>query len=330
MKMRWLLGLLVLSFSGCAKDAPVSTPATEDNAPPPLADKQETDTQATTNEVQEESPPAEVKGPGSLPSKVEGFSGPSAVVYDELLDRYLVSNSGPNPWNKEGKGYISAVDRKTGEVKEKWIDGAQQHVELHAPRGMAFNGGILVVTDGAFIRFFDRKTGAHRGSFEVPGASLLDGVAVALDETIYVTDSAWKPDWSPARGSGIYMLNKGLAQPVLISDDLSHPGGLVIKDDVLWVASTKTAQLVAVDRTGKVKETIPVEGFGLRGLAIDSDGDFLISSSRNGTVLKGTPKNGFSAALKLSGASGGIGYDRKRNRLALPVVESGHVEFPEL
>lgn len=327
MVIRLLCCVLVTTIFGCSgeQDAPSPTPVQEKELTTEVKGEQvKPEPQATDNPEE-----AEVRQPQApLPSRVEGFDAPSSVEYDPLLDRYLVANSGAHPWNKDGKGSISTIDRKTGKVDLKWIDGAEKHVTLNAPRDMAFNGQSLVVTDGAFIRYFDRKTGAHRGSFEVPGAHLLDGVAVALDETVYVTDSAWKPDWSPVGGSGIYMLNKGLAQPVLISEDLSHPGGLVIKDDILWTVSTKTSQLVAVDRTGKIVETVKVDGFGLRGLAIDSDGDFLISSTRNGTLLKGTPKSGFSKHLEVSGGSGGVGYDRKRNRIALPVVESGHVEFP--
>jgi len=327
MLKRLLCCMLTMTIFGCSgeQSAPSPAPVQEKKVVPTPEKEQVKQEPGATDESKKAAPQ---QPPTPLPSRLDGFDSPSSVEYDPLLDRYLVANSGSHPWNQDGKGSISTIDRKTGKVNLKWIDGTQKHVTLNAPRDMAFNGQTLVVTDGAFIRFFDRKSGAHRGSFEVPGAHLLDGVAVALDETVYVTDSAWKPDWSPVPGSGVYMLNKGLAQPVLISEKLSHPGGLVIKDDILWTVSTKTSQLVALDRTGKIVETVQVDGFGLRGLAIDSDGDFLISSTRNGTLLKGTPKSGFSKHLQISGGSGGVGYDRKRNRIALPVVESGHVEFP--
>jgi len=271
----------------------------------------------------------EKKGKG-MQGLMTGFERPDSIIYDKRYGRYIVSNLGGSEWDRTNGGSLSIIDRRTGEITHKWAAGEQEHVTLNAPRGMALAGLSLLVADGSFLRKFNRKTGAHQGSFEVPGARLLDSVAIGRDGTAYVTDSAWLPEWSPAAGSGIYKLEEGMMRPVVISEDLAHPGGLVVRDGILWTVSTKTGKVTAVDPSGEIVKSIDVKGFGLRGLAVDSDGDLLLGSTRNGKVLKGPPEGPFKVLLTASGGVGGIGYDNKRNRIVLPVTQKNHVEIPNL
>ena len=110
-----------------------------------------------------------------------------------------------SPWNLQyGIGF---GDRQvSGEVTHNWIDGRQENTQL-VPRGLALTPSLIFIADQP-SPVFDRKTGAN-GLFEVPGARLLDGVTVAPDETVYVTDSAGGRS-EPLLGSAVYQWKNGL------------------------------------------------------------------------------------------------------------------------
>ena len=63
---------------------------------------------------------------------------------------------------------------------------------------------------------------------------------------------------------------------------------------------------------------------------MDADGDFLVSSSRKGTLWKGKPASGFEVLAETPGSAGGIGYDSRRNRVLLGIREKNHVHAPTI
>lgn len=268
--------------------------------------------------------------PKGTPTRWGGFDFPDTVLYDPVMDHFLVSNRGSDPWDRETPASLSVIKRSTGEVTHNWVNGADEHTTLHAPRGMGLLGNKLYVADIDHIRIFDRKTGSYRGAFEVPGARLLDGIALAPDETVYATDSGWSDEWSPATGSAIYRVDNGMVKAVVVSEDLHHPGAIVAKDGKLWVVSTAKPLLLSITTDGVISAPTEVPAFALRGLALDSDGDFLLSSPNKGVVLKGPETGPFKVVLEGKEGIQGIGMNKKRNRVAIPLQAEGYVELHSL
>ena len=318
--------LVVLTLA-CSSQ-PKSSPVDEEPLPEP---KQEA-VNPTAERVEQQDAPAE-----ELPTNPEkdwgtysGFNTPDSVVFDDKYNRFLITNTGGDPWNTNQSGSISIIDRTSGEVTHKWIDGEADNTKLNAPRGIALSELLIFVVDQKHIRIFDRKTGAQRGSFEVPGARLLDDIHVTSDGSVFLTDSAWGPEWEPLPGSAIYQWKNGVISLVLMDDELHHPSGLTSVDGNLWVLSSQKAQILQVHPTGGIQSTEDGAGFGQRGIVVDADGDFLISSSRKTTLWKGTPGAGFRTAAEVPGGAGGIGYDSRRNRVVLALQEKNHVHVPTI
>jgi outer membrane protein assembly factor BamB len=105
----------------------------------------------------------------------------SAQCYQGKL---YISNIGKGPpHSKDGDGYITLADLKGNIVKTKFITG------LNAPKGIAFAGNKLFVTDIDTVVVANAKTGKVLKKIPVPGAKFLNDAAYDGKRTIYVTDT---------------------------------------------------------------------------------------------------------------------------------------------
>lgn len=117
---------------------------------------------------------------------IAGFQTPESVLWDSTLDVYFVSNINGNPGAKDGNGYISVVE-PAGRIRDSvFIKG------LNAPKGMAFVGDTLWVTDIDVIRGYNARTAAPVATVSIPGAVFLNDITAAPDGSLYITDMAVK------------------------------------------------------------------------------------------------------------------------------------------
>lgn len=113
----------------------------------------------------------------------EGLCEPETVIHDSVKDRLIVSNI--CGFKKDGKGYLSVLNMDGTPETLRWIEG------LDAPAGMAIQGRKLYVTDLDKVQVIDLDRGDIT---DVLGpyvdAKAFNDIAVDLDETVYVSDSA--------------------------------------------------------------------------------------------------------------------------------------------
>src|SRR5262249_49345893 len=122
-----------------------------------------------------------------------GFQTPESVLYDDVNDRYLVSNINGKPFDADNNGYISAVGTDGKVVTEKWIEGGKNKVTLNAPKGSGIFNGVFYVADIDTVRTFDLKSGAPKDNIKIPGATFLNDLVVnTIDGKVYVSDSGLK------------------------------------------------------------------------------------------------------------------------------------------
>src|SRR6185369_6853825 len=130
------LGLLVVTL-GCAGSTPPPEPApapTPSSVPPAAIEVSKSPEPAT--------PPAEpVKPAAATPifRVTEGIATPESVLYDEVNDRYLVSNINGKPDGVDNNGYISELSPDGKVLKEKFIAGGVGKTKLDAPKGSGIN-----------------------------------------------------------------------------------------------------------------------------------------------------------------------------------------------
>ncbi len=104
---------------------------------------------------------------------ISGFSSPESVMVSG--DDVFVSNVGvkPEPFEKDGDGFISRLDRQ-GNVKAlKWVD------KLNAPKGLLAVNGVLYVADIDRVLGFRQRDGKRVFELDMAasGARFLNAIA---------------------------------------------------------------------------------------------------------------------------------------------------------
>jgi hypothetical protein len=89
-----------------------------------------------------------------------GLATPESVLWDAARSVWYVSNINGNPPQKDDNGYIVRLGAN-GETMDSlpFINGTDEDVTLHAPKGMAMRGDTLWVADIDALRGFDLASG---------------------------------------------------------------------------------------------------------------------------------------------------------------------------
>lgn len=263
-----------------------------------------------------------------------GFRAPDSVLHDAASDVYLVSNMGGSPFGDGQAGFISRV-RPDGSVDSlTWIDGSTEGVELRAPKGMAIVGDTLYVADIGGIHRFDRKTGAALGAIAIPEASFLADLAVSPDQVLYASDSGLGRNFKPTETDAVYRIDldgpDGTARVLVKDVALAQPRGLVAGKEAVFVVDWTEGNLhrIGLDGSHSVIATLPVNQ--LDGLVRDARGAFLVSSWAGLAVYRVTGDGQVRAVVSALQAPAGIGYDRTRHRLLVPLAHDDKLEIHPL
>jgi hypothetical protein len=254
-----------------------------------------------------------------------GFQVPASVVYDEALDLYYVSNMNGAPLEKDNNGFISRLRPNGSVLSRAWIEGGENGVELNAPKGMAILGDTLFVADIDCVRLFNRRSGEAMGSVCPPGASNLHDLAVERRGPLYVTD----------RSGILFSIEEdGSHAEVLRGEELGEPTGIVTSVRGVFVtgfANRSISQLWP----DELKAFVRGRNWELYGIALTQDGSLAFSNWADSTVLfiqasvGGSRGNIFTLVQDVP-TPGGLGYDSKRDRILVPVLDQNRVFFVDL
>lgn len=215
---------------------------------------------------------------------------PESVLIDRERDILYVSNVNLNPWEKDGNGFISKMDKSGNITVLKWVEG------LHAPKGMGISGKSLFVADIDALVEVDIETGTIVGKTEVTGKPDLNDVTVAADGTVFVSGSG---------SNTIYRLNNGVLEEFFRGGDERFNGLYWEKDRMLLITSGSSQFKEISLASGEVN--ILAEGMG-HGDAIAPVGDggylttswagkvFYVSPAGEITILLDTEAGGENAA----------------------------------
>jgi sugar lactone lactonase YvrE len=265
------------------------------------------------------------------PITVSGFQTPESVLYDAAGDVYLVSNINGNPTGTDDNGFISRVAPDGRILTLKWIDGASAAVTLNAPKGLAISGDTLFVTDITAVRMFDRRTGAPKGSVNVPGSTFLNDAAAGADRTIYVTDSGLKPDFSPSGTDAVYRLRNGRLSTVAKGPQLKGPNGVAVLPNgrLVVVTFSATGEMYELTADGQQAQVQQLPQGQLDGVVVLQGQVLLVSSWAASAVYRVT---GAHAEVLVSNVQSpaDIGYDSRRERLLIPLFQQNRVVIQPL
>jgi sugar lactone lactonase YvrE len=273
---------------------------------------------------------AAAAGPPRI-AEATGMKTPESVRYDGAQDLWFVSNINGNPSQKDGNGFVVRLTAAGAAMDSlPFIESGRNGVTLNAPKGMAIVGETLWVADIDALRGFSTKTGAPIASIEIKGSAFLNDVVAGPDGSVYITDTGVRFDEKgqmthPGPDRIVQVIGRqykavvnftGAPGPNGIAYDAASQRFLINAFANPTFFGWKPG-MAAADSIG----TGAGAGDGLEVLAdgralYTSWADSSLSVFANGassTLLKGLP------------SPADIGYDAKRQRIAVPLFNDGKV-----
>jgi sugar lactone lactonase YvrE len=268
----------------------------------------------------------------------EGLSTPESVLWDATRSVWYVSNINGSPLAKDDNGYILRLSADGGKLDSlPFINGADADITLNAPKGMALVGDTLWVADIDAIRAFDVNTGNTVTTLELAAqnATFLNDVAVAGDGTIYITDSgiSFNADGSvshPGKSRVFALSGRNAREAVVLPAESAANGIAFDAANNRWLIVGFNSPSVFGWTAGSDNVSILGSGpGGGDGIVILNDGRALYSSWADSSLYVFAD----STSTKLRGglnAPADIGYDARRNIVAVPLFSDNRVELWQL
>ncbi len=252
------------------------------------------------------------------------FHFSESCTFDPDKNLVLAMNAGSRVEANDDDGYVSLINPDGSVHTPKWIGATRDGLELHDPLGSAISNGVLYTVDSGYVRLFDLATGRPERSIPVPGSTLLNGIAVADDGTIYASNT--RPTgqlWKVTAGGEVSLFAEGAP--------LEGPNGLAIdQDGNIVVVNVGDNAVLTYDPDGSVIRTEhSVEG-GNDGIVVTADGAKYVSSVRYGSVSRIRP--GQEAEIIASGipSAASMCYDSTQNQLVIPLNPNYALAFVRL
>jgi sugar lactone lactonase YvrE len=275
---------------------------------------------------------AKLPGPQKI-AEAAGMKTPESVRYDAVQDLWFVSNINGNPSQKDGNGFIVRLTADGAAMDSTpFIEGGKRGVTLNGPKGLAIVGDTLWVADIDAVRAFNTKTGVPIASIDIKGAAFLNDVVAGPDGSVYITDTGVRFDdkgqmTHPGPDRIVQVIGR---QYRVVATFNGQPG----PNGIAWDAANGRFLINAFASKNfyawkpgmATPDSIGVGAGAADGLEILADGrtvytswaDSSLSVLANGTsttFMKGLP------------SPADIGYDTKRQHIAVPLFNDGKVVF---
>ncbi len=246
--------------------------------------------------------------------KVYGsFRFAESVTFDPVKNLIVVMNAGVPQEQQENDGYVSLLNPDGTVHTTKWIGATRDGLTLNHPLGSAIQGRVLYTADIDTVRTFDLDSGKPLQAYHVPGSTFLNGIGVAKEGTIYVSNT--RPE------NRVYKITPaGEVSTFIEGEPLVMPNGVAIDNDGnIVVVNVGDNSVLTFSPDGKLILTEHAVEGGNDGLVILPDGTKYVSSVRYGSVSKIRP--GQPAEIIASGipSAASMGYDSKQHQLIIPM-----------
>ncbi|MEX0618497.1 MAG: hypothetical protein WDZ76_05975 [Pseudohongiellaceae bacterium] len=260
--------------------------------------------------------------PMSSNVKVYGsFRTAESCTFDPERNLILAMNNGVGQELQENDGYVSLINPDGSVHTSKWIGATRDGLTLNQPLGSAIADEVLYTVDINMVRQFDLQSGRPMGAVEVPGATGLNGVAVADDGTVYASNT--RP---PER---IYRVTpNGDAGIFLEGEPLNLPNGVAIDNDGnIVVVNVGDNAVLTFNPQGELVMTEHAAEGGNDGVVILDDGTKYISSVRYGSVSRIRPGQPAEIIAEGIPSAASMCYDSVQNQLVIPMNQNNALAF---
>lgn len=253
-----------------------------------------------------------------LIKKIEGFSHPESVVFDNDRDLIFISNIGKDT---PGDGFISKADTGGEVIDLKWVDG------LNDPKGLQIVDEKIYVTDLTELIEMDIKSGEITKKISVEGSEGLNDITLDEEGNLFISDN---------RRSAIYKKEKESDQVELWMDgeELQFPNGLLAVEDEIYIAAWGKKQdgnVLKVNKSTKEISPVTKAGIGnLDGIQLNRDKNFYISDWATGDIYEIGKTGQTQQILASEKTSGDILFLPDENKLVLPMNHQNSVWWYQL
>ncbi|HEX6998627.1 MAG TPA: SMP-30/gluconolactonase/LRE family protein [Gammaproteobacteria bacterium] len=252
------------------------------------------------------------------------FRFAESCTYDPNRNLIVVMNAGMPQDVQPNDGYVSLVHPDGTVHTTKWIGATREGLTLNQPLGSAVQGDTLYTVDTDVVRTFDLATGRPGRVYQVPGATILNGIAVTSDGTIYASNTR-----EPER---IYRITAaGDVSTFVDGPPLALPNGVAIDPEGnVVVVNIGDNSVLTFDEDGDLVRTEHAVESGNDGIVILPDGTKYVSSVRFGSVSRIRP--GEEAEVIAAGipSAASMCYDSRQNQLVIPMNDHNALAFVAL
>ena len=263
--------------------------------------------------------------PMSSNVKVYGsFHFAESCTFDPARNVIVAMNAG-NPQNvAQNDGFVSLINPDGSVHTSKWIGATRDGLTLNHPLGSAIQGSTLYTVDGDTIRTFDLASGEPKRAFQVTGATLLNGIAVAADGTIYASNTR-----APERLFKV--LPDGTSSVLVDGAPLALPNGVAIDPQGnIVVVNINTNDVLTFSPAGQLVRTEKAAEGGNDGVVILKDGTKYTSSVRFGSVSRIRPGQQAEVIARGIPSAASMCYDSRQNQLVIPLNPNNALAFIKL
>lgn len=232
--------------------------------------------------------------------------------------------------NKRNVIYASLIGLKKqpdGAIAKIGLDGkvinATFVTNLNDPKGIAITKNKLYVSDVTELVETDLETGKIIKKYTLDGIKFLNDVALDNKGNVFVSDTST---------SKIYKLDsEGNFSLWFANKALDRPNGLLIKDNMMYVASWGSApeggRVSKIEMATKSISPISTVIGNLDGIRVFDKNRMIISDWRSGNIHLIDYKGNTEQILKVGQSVGDIAYIKEKNLLLLPMNKQSRLLF---
>ena len=245
-------------------------------------------------------------------SMAQSYNNPESIAYDQVADRYFVSNKSGN----------TIVQLDLNEKVTPFVSD-----DLNGPKGLLIVGDTLISVNNTSVQGFLLSDASRVFNILIDGAVFMNDVTKDNKGSLYVSDTGAGKIYQISLKTGVYST---------VVDSLTNPNGLLYdstRNAILicnWGQNAKIQSLNLSDST--LSDLIATDWNNLDGLAFDSVGNIYVSSWGSNAVYRFDPSFKNPPVLISEGHNGpaDIFIIKGKKRLCIPNFNSNKLQFVDL
>lgn len=242
-------------------------------------------------------------------SMAQSYNNPESIVYDQVGDRYFISNKAGN-----------TIVQLDSEHKLTTFIGS----DLNAPKGLLIVGDTLISVNNTSIQGFLLSDASRVLNISIEDAVFMNDVTTDNKGNIYVSDTS---------NGMIYQVSLETGEYSTLVDSIKSPNGVlyVSKSNSILICNWgENAKIQSFNLTDSIlSNLVTTELSNLDGLASDKAGNIYVSSWGSNAVYRFDPSFKNPPVIISDGHDGpaDVFIIKDKQRLCIPNFNANTIQF---